>query len=233
MSVDLNVLNHLGINLYSNVPAVLSEAVANAWDADATKVNIIIDNDQSSIVIEDDGHGMSVSDINQKFLNVGYQRREAGEKTTPRFGRPVMGRKGIGKLSLFSVADTIEVQSKKRGQMTNGFTMNLPDIQIDIKEKKGTYNPKPVKKAELGNRIGTRITLRDFRKSIGKAEKSLRMRLARRFSIIGSKNNFSITVNSISVTPKDRNYYHKLEYVWYYGAEGKKISKSFNKSKLI
>ena len=38
MSLSLNVLNHLGINLYSNIPAVvLSEIVANSWDADATK----------------------------------------------------------------------------------------------------------------------------------------------------------------------------------------------------
>ena len=29
MKMNLNVLNHLGIKLYSNVPAVLSEAVAN------------------------------------------------------------------------------------------------------------------------------------------------------------------------------------------------------------
>ena len=42
MSIDFNVLNHLGINLYSNIPAVLSEAVANAYDADATRVNIDI-----------------------------------------------------------------------------------------------------------------------------------------------------------------------------------------------
>ena len=40
MSLSLNVLNHLGINLYSNVPAVLSEIVANSWDADAENVTI-------------------------------------------------------------------------------------------------------------------------------------------------------------------------------------------------
>ena len=39
MSLSLNVLNHLGINLYSNIPAVLSEIVANSWDADAQRVN--------------------------------------------------------------------------------------------------------------------------------------------------------------------------------------------------
>ena len=37
MSLSLNVLNHLGINLYSNIPAVLSEIVANSWDADAKR----------------------------------------------------------------------------------------------------------------------------------------------------------------------------------------------------
>jgi hypothetical protein len=37
MTVDLNVLDHLGINLYSNIAAVLTEAVANAWDADASR----------------------------------------------------------------------------------------------------------------------------------------------------------------------------------------------------
>ena len=42
MTLDRNVLKHLGIKLYSSVPAVLSEAVANAWDADADEVIIDI-----------------------------------------------------------------------------------------------------------------------------------------------------------------------------------------------
>ena len=33
-------LHHLGIGLYSNVPAVQSELVANAWDADGTGIMI-------------------------------------------------------------------------------------------------------------------------------------------------------------------------------------------------
>ena len=64
MTLSLNLLNHLGINLYSNVPAVLSETVANAWDADAESVDIVIDKQAGSIVIMDDGHGMDLADIN-------------------------------------------------------------------------------------------------------------------------------------------------------------------------
>lgn len=68
MSINLQVLNHLGLNLYSNTSAVLSEVVANAWDADAKKVSITINGD--SITIADNGIGMNLSDINNKYLRV-------------------------------------------------------------------------------------------------------------------------------------------------------------------
>ncbi|GAJ03492.1 unnamed protein product, partial [marine sediment metagenome] len=90
MTISLNVLNHLGINLYSNIPAVLSEVVANAWDADAEVVDIAIGSDEIAII--DDGCGMSYDDLNDKYLLVGYIRREQpGEAITPKYQRPVMG----------------------------------------------------------------------------------------------------------------------------------------------
>jgi hypothetical protein len=96
MTLSLNVLNHLGLNLYSNVPAVLSEAVANSWDADAENVDISVDTQKGIIVIQDDGHGMNLADINDKYLTVGYEKRKApGGARTPRLVRPAMGRKGI------------------------------------------------------------------------------------------------------------------------------------------
>ena len=82
----------------------LTEAVANAWDADAATVEIHIDVENDAITIVDDGIGMSVKDMNEKYLRVGYRRREEdtlhGRLTAK--GRPAMGRKGLGKLSLFS-----------------------------------------------------------------------------------------------------------------------------------
>ncbi|MCY4657790.1 MAG: ATP-binding protein, partial [Gammaproteobacteria bacterium] len=117
MTVDLNVLEHLGINLYSNIAAVLTEVVANVWDADAENVEITLDSEEKWIEIVDDGIGMSVEDMNDKYLRVGYRRRHEDPnfgKFTAK-GRQVMGRKGLGKLSLFSVANSIEVQTAKEG----------------------------------------------------------------------------------------------------------------------
>ena len=49
---------------------------------------------------------MTCEDINGKYLEIGYERREAQEEgaaLTTHYTREVMGRKGIGKLSIFSI----------------------------------------------------------------------------------------------------------------------------------
>ena len=67
MTISLQIVEHLGLNLYSNTSAVISEAVANAWDADAKTVEITLEKD--CITIKDDGCGMDTDDINNKYLN--------------------------------------------------------------------------------------------------------------------------------------------------------------------
>jgi hypothetical protein len=234
MKIDLNVLNHLGINLYSNVPAVLSEVVANAWDADAEEVKIWIDDDQKEIIIEDTGSGMSYNDINNKYLTVGYSKREKGEKATPQYNRPVMGRKGIGKLSLFSLARTVEVYSKK-GDEKNALKMNTEDIENQIKASDSKpYRPEPISTDSIDFEQGTRIILKDLnKKRLGNtATEAVKKRLARRFSILGEKHNFQVSVNDEPIKIEDRDYFHKIEYLWYYGEESKIYSElAKNKTK--
>ena len=66
--ISLNILNHLGRNLYRSFVTVLGEAVSNAWDADAKNVCIYINEEQNSFIIKDDGIGMSGDDFQNKFL---------------------------------------------------------------------------------------------------------------------------------------------------------------------
>lgn len=222
MRVDLNVLNHLGIKLYSSIPAVISEAVANAWDADAEHVEITIN--PKSIVIEDDGHGMDEGDLNRKFLTVGYQRRLDGNEKT-QDGRKVFGRKGIGKLSLFSIADTIEVHSVKKGNAA-GLVLSLPEIEESIAKGEDAYHPTPVPQSRISITEGTKITIRDLRKQTGRAPAALRRRLARRFSTIGEVVDgkpFDVAVDGTDITATDREYYKKVQYLWTYGKKGEEI----------
>lgn len=217
MTLNLNVLNHLGINLYSSVPAVLSEVVANAWDADATQVEIQIDKDEQMISISDNGHGMTRPDINNKYLNVGYERRKT-RPVTPRFKRRVMGRKGIGKLSLFSIARRVQVYTKK-GSAKCALALILDDIQREIRHGMGSYHPKSIGFPSGRFARGTRIVLTDLKRSLGQSVKALRKRLARRFSVIGAKDGFSVVINGEPISIADRDYVSKVQFVWCYGKE--------------
>ena len=230
MSLSLNVLNHLGINLYSNVPSVLSEIVANSWDADAE--NVIVTINANEIVIEDDGCGMTVSDINSHFLKVGYQKREE-KKTSPKFNRQFMGRKGIGKLSMFSIAKEVDVISQKTVNgivESSAFRMNVDDIAAAIKNENTTeerdYHPVVITEGFIPlEKDGTRIVLRKLKKNVSSlTPEYVRKRVARRFGIIGAENNFTVKVNDEEVTINDRDYYHKLSYVWYYGDASQKYA---------
>ena len=224
MTLSLNVLNHLGINLYSNVPAVLSEVVANAWDADAQVVRVQIDVQGEKITITDDGHGMSREDVNGKFLMVGYRRRDNdAERTTPKFHRPVMGRKGIGKLSLFSIANRIDVYSIKN-QQRSAFRMDVLDIKEKISESVTSYFPQALTDFPADLTVGTRIVLSELKKTIWQAETALRKRLARRFSVIGESHNFSIEVNGAPIAVADRDYFHKVQFIWTYDEFGNAIA---------
>lgn len=216
MRLSLNVLEHLGINLYSNVPSVLSEVVANSWDADASRVSVTFDRAADLIVIQDDGTGMTEEEVNERFLTVGYRRRDKQPGRTAK-GRAPMGRKGIGKLSLFSIAGQIDVETVKRDERS-AFRMELAAMREAIVKDEGKYRPVALDKSNIDFTKGTRITLSKLKKrqTISTSE-GLRKRVARRFSIIGPENDFTIEIDGKAITPVDRGYFDKIRYLWTYG----------------
>ena len=222
MQISLNVLNHLGINLYSNIPAVIAEVIANAWDADATRVEINFDTEEKSITVSDNGCGMSLKDINHKYLYVGYQRRESSNQYTPKNRKP-MGRKGIGKLSLFSIANKIHVQSIKDGEK-NALLMNAENIKKEIdndeSEEINPYHPDDVNFYEeiLKYKTGTAIKITSLKKNFTEAtRKGLKKRIARRFSIFDHE--FNVFLNDEKIQYSDRDYFHKARFLFQYGDE--------------
>ena len=227
MSISLGVLDHLGLNLYSNTPAVISEVIANAWDADATRVDITIDTDDNTITVADNGHGMNLNEINNRYLLVGYRRRDEQGPTTPD-GRKPMGRKGIGKLSLFSIANKIFVHTKKSGSDPEAFLMDAEEIRRKVEEQEtadresgGSTAPSYYPKREepdtslLGDR-GTIVKITNLKRRLTSASVAgLRKRIARRFGLL--VDDFEIVVNNTTVGFSDRDYFHKARFIFQYG----------------
>lgn len=107
----------------ANSPEVaLTELVANAWDAGATKVQIIVpDEYEELLTIEDDGTGMTPAAFRKKWMTLGYDRvthqGSCAEFPPERVGmvRPAYGRNGVGRHGMLCFASEYEVITRRDG----------------------------------------------------------------------------------------------------------------------
>lgn len=228
MEFDVGTIKHLGLQMYSTLPPVIGELVANGWDANATCVDIVIpgsplDPDMSEIIISDNGNGMSDEDIRTKYVITGRDRREAenSDETPEPLKRKVMGRKGIGKFSSFGIAKEIEIESVKDSE-TSRLIMNY-DKMLEQAAKRSIEFPALPPTGNVSK--GTRITLRKFTKFNRRSISIPRLRkgLARRFSVIGGTPEFKVVINGAPISPEERDLKAFLDrdadgslYIWPY-----------------
>lgn len=183
LQFDPNTIEHLGISLYSKLPSVLSELISNSWDADADIVSIdfISHEDNKEIIYSDDGNGMSFEELEKKYLVIGRNRRK---KEDIQFSevkqRPVIGKKGLGKLSVFGICNVVEVCSIRDG-LKNEFHMNLDHIKKCIS---GAYEPQIIlQDVETDEESGTTITLKDIRRKSEFDLNDIALSLSKKFQI--------------------------------------------------
>lgn len=228
MEFDIGTIKHLGLQMYSTLPSVIGELVANAWDANATEVEIDIPQNPisgtgSEITIVDNGIGMSELDIREKYMIVGRDRRDDdGTDVSPSpLQRRVMGRKGIGKFSAFGIAKEMEVESIKDG-VTSRFIMNYDTMLERLTQRVIEF---PLEPASGTVTQGTKISLRTITKFHNRriSPAPLRRRLARRFAVIGAGEAFIVKINGCEISTEDRDLQLLLErdkhgdkYLWVY-----------------
>ncbi|CAL2105768.1 Histidine kinase/DNA gyrase B/HSP90-like ATPase [Tenacibaculum sp. 190524A02b] len=178
---DPNTIEHLGISLYSKLPSVLSELISNSWDADANNVTIdfIDNNGQKEIYFIDDGLGMTFDELQNKYLVIGRNRRKTtGSQESPG-GRKVIGKKGLGKLSVFGICNIIEVISIRDG-IKNHFKM---DLSI-IRNSKGSYEPEVIiEKESTTEKNGTSLLLKEIRRKSAFDLNKIALSLSKKFLI--------------------------------------------------
>lgn len=197
-NISLSVLNHLGRNLYRSFVTVLGEAISNTWDADAKNVWITIDREKNFFVIKDDGDGMSSSDFRNKFLKVGYSKRN--ERRQSKRGRPYIGRKGIGKLALLSCAEKIHIISKKANQKNYiGGVIDNSALDKAIKKDSIKYDLDEVDENLFapykdGHQHGTIIYFQDLNEGIKNTVDHLRKAIALNFKFSLIDEDFKILV---------------------------------------
>ena len=227
-----NAVTHLGRNLYSTTPPALAELVANSYDAYATKVDIQIE--KSYIIIADNGKGMSVDELRNKYCRIGNPKQsEAVFNNLPE--RKPMGKKGIGKLAAFSIGNKYEVFTKAKDKPKwinfkldyNEMLRNDPyDAEIRLlDELPGEYDN------YMNFDSGFIIKIFELRRSfISATESNLRSQLSKRFYL--TSDDFSLTIDNKKIELSKNSYYNDLQLVLYFGYEEDEIRAIFSNTNI-
>jgi HSP90 family molecular chaperone len=182
IKIDKKIIAILGPHLYGDTASIIAELIANAYDADADNCWVSIRTGAApEITIEDNGSGMTPDDVNNYFLDIGFDRRE--QRPVTKKGRRVFGRKGIGKLAAFSLAKTIRLYSLKDGEKA-GCVLDYERITGYGEDPEAIPDEdivfEPGKLSAEGT--GTRLVLGDIRKNINNTYYYLVNRIVRNFS---------------------------------------------------
>lgn len=204
------IIDHLGIQMYHSPVAALAELVSNSWDADATEVEITLPDsicDDSEIVISDDGDGMTIEECEKKYLNIGYCKRQDNPNQETSKGRPVLGRKGIGKFAGFGIAEVIRIET------ISGETGEKTTFELDINDLRSTTYVHTTRKSipvieylepdeERKGDKGTKVTLKKLKLSRTPSKEGFGKSMSRRFLLHKRAEDFEITVNGEPI-PED------------------------------
>lgn len=120
------LLTMLGDQLIKNEQIAVTELMKNSYDADADWVKVSFENfgkdykiqDDSRIVIEDNGRGMTHDVITNAWMNPATPNKftkDVNEQRTP-CGRVIQGEKGIGRFAMLKLGKTIEMVTRPEGK---------------------------------------------------------------------------------------------------------------------
>ena len=170
-SVDAALLRELGERLIGRAYIALAELVKNAYDADSADCRIVFGED--TIVIEDNGHGMSENEFLEHWMRIGTTHK-AESRRSKTLDRSMTGSKGLGRLSVQFLADEMELWSTSKedpsgtvyalvdwSQIRSGQDIETVNVLWEMRPETPVYPG--------GRRIGTRIELKGL-KSVWDAE---------------------------------------------------------------
>ncbi|ALM92432.1 ATP-binding protein [Alteromonas stellipolaris] len=114
-------LDMLGRQQIAGIPTALSELFKNAHDAYADNVEVDYIRKRNLLILRDDGLGMTRDEFEERWLTIGTDSKFVDENSIAlpatnmsKALRPVMGEKGIGRLSIAAIGPQVLVLTRAK-----------------------------------------------------------------------------------------------------------------------
>jgi len=161
-----HLLKLLGDELIGDDRLAIFELVKNAYDADATKVDVLLDlNSKSPKIIVRDyfGQGMTKDEILNKWMEIGTDsKRKKNRQRTPIFKRMPLGEKGVGRLAIHKLGSTLKLNTKAKNHPEIEVSIDWPSLIEEsnyIEDTRVKVSDDPLESYFKENETGTRIEI--------------------------------------------------------------------------
>ncbi len=146
--ISAELKNIIGQDLIVNDQVAIFELVKNSYDAHATRVDIIFA--ENKITIKDNGKGMSLDDLKNKWLFVAYSAKKDKQedeelKSDDRYKdyrnkidlkRGFAGAKGIGRFSADKIGENLKLITKNvKASSAHQLNVNWKDFENDSQKE--------------------------------------------------------------------------------------------------
>ena len=223
--ISTELKNILGKDLIINDYIAILELVKNSYDAHADKVVITFEDD--AITIADNGKGMTLDDLKEKWLFIGYSGKkdnteddDMDDSYRSKIKRYYAGAKGIGRMSCDRLSRELHVITKSRRSET------VENLYIDWNEfenrQKSLFESIKLKHESSSEDYefpdnkdtGTVLVLKGLNESWDHAKKlALRKSLEKLINPFSGTDNFRIEIVSKEDTDIDNHYEDKNQKV--------------------
>ena len=162
-TIDAGLIQRLGYELVGRAETAVSELIKNAYDADATIVDVdFIDSIQKggTLIISDNGVGMTKNQLVNGFMRISSTDK-IHNPTSERFHRTKAGRKGIGRFATQRLGEelTIVTQTKDSDQAIK-IVIDWNEYSIDKDLSSITF---PIEYVNKEKEEGTILTIKGLR----------------------------------------------------------------------
>jgi signal transduction histidine kinase len=164
-TVDAQHIHRLGFELVGKQETALSELIKNAYDADASFINLDFQNYDKAggtLIINDNGSGMTKSDIRNHWMRLSTSDKEKNP-ISPLYSRSRAGRKGIGRFAVERLGKNLLMETEIKGE-SQGIRIYF---DWDNKYKSGKLLTQVANKIELFSSLpehhGTKLIIGNLR----------------------------------------------------------------------
>jgi len=192
------LISLIGDELISDEPVAIVELVKNAYDADATSVEVRFEGDNpvapDSLVITDDGIGMTLRDVLTGWFEPGTMVKKNAIRSPG--GRPYQGAKGIGRFAAARLAQSLYMETKAVGA-AEGVTVLIDwgrfDDESYLDEVILDYEVRPLPDLDHGTKLSL-MGLRKKKEWSPDDFEAVHGRLSRLLSPFGDVKDFKINL---------------------------------------